>query len=417
MEPFTDYNRSFLAEQLREPDYSLAARGADQFLDDLGIAWRSLPYYFRIDRDTHAGLIRATRLLVDAQEKLVRHVCATRTPDELQAMFAVPPAMAAAMDWATAGSRGLRMLRADIIPTDTGYHFCEVNHLPGVGAAEATHSALAFAELLGRSVAGVSAIRQQARLYAAECRRGGFSRLVILDTTKHHAAGFGEKWLLQRYLRLMAPQLEVSYHDELSYPAEWLAPEQARRTLIHRLVTFEDTADEGAFLIAVRDSGATFSGLYESELKMHRRWFSLLCDAEYQKLLDDEELAVIERYVPHTFTLHENNLAAAVAGKDRLVFKRSYSYGGTGILIGDQHSAEELRDLLGAEPSAWDCQRRVYTSSLELPGPDGELAPFYFVLGVYLYGDGASGLLVRGAAHSKTVNVSQGGGVSWAFVA
>ena len=266
-------------------------------------------------------------------------------------------------------------------------------------------------------MAGVSAVRQQARLYATECRRGGFSRLVILDSTKHHAAGFGEKRLLQRYLRLMAPELEVSYQDEQSYPADWFAPEQASRTMIHRLVTFEDTADDGAFLMALRDSGVSFSGLYESELKMHRRWFSLLCDPQYQELLDDDELAVIERYVPHTFTLAPGNLADALAAKDRLVFKRSYSYGGKGVLIGDQHSAEELRELLGEDPSAWDCQRRVYTASLDLPGPDGAPAPFYFVLGVFLYGDGASGLLVRGAAHSQTVNVSQGGGVSWAFVA
>jgi hypothetical protein len=416
MKVFTDYNRSFLAEQLSEPDYPMAARGADQLLDDLGIAWRSLPYYFRIDPQTHAALTRATRILVDAQEKLVRHVCTTRTPEELQAMFTVPPAMAAQLDWAGVGSRGLRMLRADIIPTDSGYHFCELNHFSGVGAAEATHSAYTFAELLGRPVAGVSAVRQQARLYATECRRGGFSRLVILDTTQHRAAGFGEKWLLQRYLRLMAPELAVSYHDELTYPAEWLVPDEASRTLIHRLVTFDDTADEGAFLAAVHDSGATFSSLYESELKMHRRWFSLLCDPEYQKLLDDDELSVIEQYLPHTFILDPSNLEAALADKDRLVFKRSYSYGGKGVLLGDQHSAEELRRLLGADASAWDCQHRVHTSSLELPGPDGEPVPFYFVLGVYLYGEGASGLLVRGAAHSLTVNVSQGGGVSWAFV-
>jgi hypothetical protein len=413
---FTEYNRSFLAAQREAPDYAMAARGADQLLDDLGIAFRSLPYYFRVDPATHAALVHATRALVDAQEKLVRHLCATRTPAELREMFDVPPLMAAEMDWPTVASRGLRMLRADIVPTDSGYWFCEVNHFSGVGATEGYYSAYAFAELLGRTVTGVSPIRQQAHLYMTECRRGGYTRFVILDSTKHQPYGFSPHWPLQRYFRLMAPDIEVHYHDERTYPAEWLAPAEAKRTLIHRLVTVDDTDDEGAFLVALRDSGATFSCLFEGELKMHRRWFSLLCDPEYQSLLTEEERTVIRRHVPHTFDLSAANLDSALADKDRLVFKRSYSYGGKEVLIGDRHSAEELRGLLSADIRGWNCQRRLHTSTLELPGPDGETVPYHYVLGMYLYGDGASGLLVRGTANSPVVNLSQGGGVSWAFV-
>ncbi|MFF7953291.1 hypothetical protein [Streptomyces griseorubiginosus] len=413
---FTEYNRAFLAAQRAAPDHAMAARGADQLLDDLGIAFRSLPYYFRIDPATHATLARATRTLVDAQEKLVRHVCSTRTPDELRELFDVPPKMAARMDWPTVATRGLRMLRADIVPTDSGYWFCEVNHFSGVGATEGYYSAYAFAELLGRSVVGVSPIRQQAHLYMTECRRGGFTRFVILDSTKHQAYGFSPHWLLQRYLRLMAPDIEIHYHDELTYPSEWLAPAEARKTLIHRLVTVEDTSDEGEFLVALRDSGATFSDLFEGELKMHRRWFSMLCDPEYQKILSEEERQVVQEYVPHTFDLSSATLDSALADKDRLVFKRSYTYGGKEVLIGDRYSAEELRALLSVDVSGWNCQRRLHTSILELPGPDGELVPYHYVLGMYLYGDGASGLLVRGTAHSPVVNLSQGGGVSWAFV-
>jgi hypothetical protein len=416
---FTEYNRAFLAEQRGgtcSPDYATAAAGANRLLDDLGIAYRALPYYFRIDPQTHAELARATRVLVRAQEKLVEQVCRSFPAEELQRMFTVPAAMAAEMDWPNVAGRGLRMLRADIIPTEAGYFFCELNHFSGVGATEAYYSAYAMADLLGRSVAGISPIRQQAHLYLTECRRGGFTRFVILDSTKHQPFGFGEKWVLQRYLRLMAPELEIHYCDEQTYREQWLAPAEAARTLIHRLVTFDDTADEGAFLVAVRNSGATFSCLFEAELKMHRRWFSLLCDPEYQQLLDAEELAVIQRYVPHTFDLTADNLASALAEKDRLVFKRSYSYGGKEVFIGDQYSTERLSELLRIDISGWNCQRRVHTSSLELPGPDGQLLPFYFVLGMYLYGEGASGLLVRGAANSPVVNVAQGGGVSWAFV-
>src|ERR1017187_9870514 len=253
---------------------------------------------------------------------------------------------------------GQRMLRADIIPTGSGYYFCELNHFSGVGAGEGYHSAHAFAELLGRPVAGVSPFRQLAHQYITECRRAGLSRVVVLDTTKHRAQGFGECLMLQRYLRLMAPDLETSYRDEHTYPADWLRPDEAKRTLVHRLVTHDDPPDGGAFLVRLRDSGATVTTMFEAELKMHRRWFSLLCDPHYQHLLDADELASIEQYVPHTYDLRPGTVDAAVAEKDRLVFKRSYTYGGQGVLIGDQHSPGQLRALLTADGSAWVAQDR-----------------------------------------------------------
>ena len=413
---FADDNRVFLARQHDEPDYAMAAHGAGQLLADLGISFRSLPYYFRIDAATHAGLVRATHVLVRAQDKLLRHLATTLSAEQMVAMFEVPPDMASHIDWTDVASTGMRMLRADIIPTGSGYYFCELNHFSGVGAGEGYHSAHAFAELLGRPVAGVSPFRQLAHQYITECRRAGLTRVVVLDTTQHRAQGFGECLMLQRYLRLMAPDLETSYRDEHTYPADWLRPDEAKRTLVHRLVTQDDTPDGGAFLVRLRDSGATVTTMFEAELKMHRRWFSLLCDPHYQHLLDADELATIEQYVPHTYDLHPGTVDAAVAEKDRLVFKRSYTYGGKGVLIGDQHSPGQLRALLTADGSAWVAQRRVYTSSLDLRAADGRTMPFLFVLGMFLYGDHASGLLVRASADSPVVNVSQGGGASWAFV-
>jgi hypothetical protein len=413
---FAADNRAFLASQRDEPDYAMAADGANQLLTDIGVSYRALPYYFRIDAATHAALVEATEVLAAAQDKVLAHLAATQSAADLVARFEVPPDMARYLDWSEVASTGMRMLRADIIPTDSGYYFCELNHFAGVGAGEAYHSAHAFAELLGRPVAGVSPFRQLAHQYVTECRRASLDRVVVLDTPQHRALGFGEAVMLKRYLRLMAPDLDTSYHDEDSYPADWLAPREAERTLIHRLVTHDDTPDGGAFLARLRDSGATVSGMFEFELKMHRKWLALLCDPDYRHLLDARERAIVARYVPHTYDVRPDNLDKALADKDALVFKRSYTYGGKGVLIGDEHAPEQLRALLTKDGSAWVAQQRVYTSVLDLPAADGQLVPFYFVLGMFLYGEGASGLLVRGAARSTVVNVSQGGGASWAFV-
>lgn len=411
---FAAHNIEFLAEQHGSPHHEAAARGADLVLDGLGVTYRMLPYAFRVDARELADLERATVLLADAQDTVLRRLVGQHSPDELTAMFGVPAAMAAQLDWPTVAERGMRALRADIIPTDTGYAFCEVNHFCAVGAGDAFYSAFAYTDLLGRTMSGVSPMRQQAVQYAAAMRDTGWTRFVILDSTKHQGQGFGEHLMLQRYLGWLLPEAEIFYCDETTFPPQWLEPGEASRTLVHRLTVFEDTDDEGAFLVRLRDSGVTFSCMFEAELRMHRRWFSLLCDPEWQRLLRDEEVEAIRRYVPHTFDLTPQQLDAVVADKDGLVFKRSWSYGGKDVLVGAEQDAGYLRKLLAADPAGWNCQQRVHAQTLDLIGLGGEVNRHHFVLGMFLYGDGPSGLLVRGAG-SAVVNVSRGGGVSWAF--
>ncbi|PSJ29356.1 hypothetical protein B7P34_07605 [Streptosporangium nondiastaticum] len=416
---FAEDNRAFLAEQYdagRSPERALAARAGNQLLADVGMKVPMLPCHFRIAAAEHAALERATRLLADAQDKVLAHLCATLTADELAAMFEVRPEMAAHVDWPSLPSSRLRMLRADIIPTDTGYWFCELNHFSGVGGGEAYHAAHLHAEVLGRPVTGISPFRQLALQYVTECRRAGLTRVVVLDTPGHRAQGYGQHLLLQQYIRHMAPGIELAYHDELTYPAEWLETGEARRTLVHRLVTFDDTTDNGAFLARLRACGATLSCMFEAELKMHRRWFALLCDQAHHHLLTAEERAAIEQYVPHTAVVGPADIDTVIADKDRLVFKRSYLYGGKGVLAGDQHTADELRDLLTRDDATWYAQRRVHASTIDLPSPDGTPVPYHLVLGMYLYGDRTSGVVVRGAADSPVVNGSRSAGMTWAFV-
>ena len=220
---FVADNIDFLAEQLASPRHEAAARGADLVLDELGIAYRTLPYAFRVDAQELADLERATVLLADAQDTLLTHLVAQHSPDELSAMFSVPGPMAAQLDWPTVATRGMRALRADIIPTDTGYAFCEVNHFCAVGGCDAYYSALAYADLLGRPMAGVSPMRQLAVQYADAMRANGWTRLVILDSSKHRPQGFGEHVMLQRFLHWLLPEAEIHYCDELTFPQRWLA--------------------------------------------------------------------------------------------------------------------------------------------------------------------------------------------------
>ncbi|MFE5326357.1 hypothetical protein ACFRCG_08195 [Embleya sp. NPDC056575] len=414
---FAAENRPFLTElsAAHKPDELALARAAsDRHLRDLGFLFPTLPTHFRMDRGTHDELHTATARLVSAHEKVMRHVCATLSPTELAETFHIPTAMAGHIDCARLGP-GLALARADIIPTETGYAFCELNTFSGVGAGECHHSAKLYADLLGRPVAGGSPFLDLALHYVDRCNRLGLERVVVLDCVRHARRGYGRDQPLMDYLRLLAPDLDVAYHDETTYPTRWLRPEHARKTLVHRLITFGDTDDEGAFLRSVADSGATVTSLFEAELGMHRRWFSLLCDPGLAHLLDADERETVRRYVPTTFDLAPDTLDDVLAARADYVFKHSYSYGGDGVLIGAEHSEPTLRARIVADGvGTWTAQRMVRAATLDLPTADGTTATHRFVLGVYAYGDRTNGALVRASAASTVVNASRGA-VSWAF--
>lgn len=414
---FVPENRAYLDRLFSEhspEELALARRGSEQRLRDLGFLFPALPLHFRLDRATHDELRSASARLVSAHRKVMAHVCSSLSPGELAETFHIPAAMAGHIDCGRM-AEGLALGRADIIPTDTGHAFCELNTFSGVGGGEAQHSARLHAELLGHPVAGASPFLDLARHYLALCTRLGLERLVILDSVRHARLGYGRDQPLADCLRSMAPDLDVVYCDETTYRPEWLRAPHAGRILVHRLVTFADTDDDGAFLKAVDDSGAVVTSMFEAELGMHRKWFSLLCDTRTHHLLDAEERETVRRYVPESFDLGPDNLDEALAARAEYVFKHSYSYGGDGILIGAEHSAQALRDRVLADGvGAWTCQRVVRADTLDLPAGDGTVAAFRFVLGVYAYGDRTSGVLVRGSAGSRVVNASRGG-VSWAF--
>ncbi|MGW1995586.1 hypothetical protein [Embleya sp. NPDC001921] len=423
---FAAENRAFLTRVFTEHsphDLALARDVSDRHLRDLGFLFPTLPTHFRLDRTTLDELRHATARLVSAHRKVMRHVCSSLPSAELAAMFRIPEAMAHHVHWQWM-TEGTALARADIIPTDSGYAFCELNTFSGVGGGECQHSARLHAELLGLPAAGASPFLDLARHYLTQCTRLGLDRLVILDSVRHSRRGYGRDQPLVDFLRIMAPDLDVRYCNETSYRSQWLRAPHARRILVHRLITFADTDDDGAFLKAVDDSGATVSCMFEAELGMHRKWFSLLCDPDLHHLLDPDEVETLRRHVPMTFDLAPDILDDVLASRGDYVFKHSYTYGGDGVLIGAEHSAPALRERFVADGvDTWTCQRMVEASTLELPvadGPSAEVgghrktAEFDFVLGVYTYGDRTNGALVRGSADSKVVNASRGA-ISWAF--
>ncbi len=162
--------------------------------------------------------------------------------------------------------------------------------------------------------------------------------------------------------------------------------------------------------------------------------------------LDDDERAAIEQVVPWTrlcvpgpATLPDGgrtgDLPAWVAGRpERLVLKRSWDYGGKGVILGPDPSPERMRELYGVDDwarftaaaavdaNAWVVQEyvapRPVRHLLVERGPDGRFTPAWRELFVDISGYANLGVAPRPrggvtrASSSRIVNIALGGGVA-----
>ena len=367
-------------------------------------------------------LSQACRALLSAQLKLIGHLIDTHSREGLLDLLRMPRRLAGFIHWDNLRHGDATIGRMDVVPTRQGYFFCEFNIFPGVGGGEAYEGSRAATEALGFPRAGLmdSPLRDLAVLYAAECRKRDLRRVVILDSTGHSGLGYPRQEYLKRYLEELNPGVSVHILDEVSYPEAWLKREEAERTLIHRMFTYEEVTDGFVFLEKLWASGAVLTNGFEPELRMSKRFLALLCEPGHQALFNDEERAAIQKYLPPAFSLTEANLAAALRDKEGLVFKidDSSSYGGSGVLMGTDWPSDVLEQKL-REPGVerWICQRVVEAETVKLRAA-GDSVPheYRLVLGFYSYGGKANGFLVRGSRTSKVVNITSGGKLGWAFV-
>lgn len=422
------FNEEFLAAlgETRNPAGEAAAHDrAAAMMREVGATvfeHKLLGHPVLFDQVEFEELGRAASALLRAQVKILEHLRATRSDAAVLDLFGMPHRLLPFMRWENLQRPDQTIARLDIIPSRTGYAFCELNVIPAVGGGEAHRCGELYLQALDYPEVGLppAPLRTLAALYTAQVRRRSLARIVILDSVGHGQLGYPRQELLQGYLREANPGLTVELLDEERYPAGWLTRGEGEQTLVHRMFTYEEVTDDFAFLEKLWQSGATIAG-FESDLRMSKRFLALMCDPAYQAVLDRDEIAAIEKFVPHSFALGEVTLASALRDRDDLVFKwdASASYGGSGVLIGAEWSAAELEHKLRANGvDHWICQRAIEAETLPLRTAD-HAAPldYRIVLGLWSYGGAPNGFLLRGSRASRVVNVSSPSGrIGWAFV-
>lgn len=397
-------------------------RIAQEWLDSIGARlYVALPQPLLFDLDDYAMLGRAANALLSAQLKIVRHLVQTQTREYLLDLFHVPDRMAPFIDWEKFQHGAMTIARMDIVPTRDGYRFCEFNVHSAVGGGESFGCCRRICEASGLPLddGARSPDYDLAEFYARIARERGIDRIVILDSVMHSQLGYPRHDDLTALLQKMNPGCEIANHREDTYPREWLDPEQGKRTLIHRMFTFDEITDDCAFFERLWNSGATITNTFEAELRMSKLWLSLLCEKQYRTLLDDSECAVIDAFLPHSFALTEHNLSAALEKKDRYVFKFNFSYGGEGVLIGASTPVRSLEhEIRSRGVRNWICQEFVEARTIRMPYDDSDdVADHALVLGLYMTDGKPNGFFVRGSASSKVVNLTNGAGkMAWGLI-
>jgi hypothetical protein len=423
---FAAFNRDFLA-RLGDKRGKIAAtdvgRRREEFLRSVGaelLRNRSFDHPFLVHEADFTELCRAAQLLLSAQLKIVRQLCATLAPEDVLRTLRVPVEMAPFVDWDNLRNGGVTIARMDVIPTGGRYVFCEFNVHSAVGGSECLVGAELFCEAIGLGKANSprSPLQDLSELYAELCRQRKLTRVVILDSVAHGKLGYPRQERLKDHLLQTDPTLTVALHDEATYPPAWLDPREGERTLIHRMFTYDEIKDGCEFLGRLKASGAYLTNGFEAEVRMSKVFLALLWDQSFHLLFTAEELHAIARYLPPAFLLTERNLHAVLEDRARHVFKSNGGYGGASVLIGSEHEASALEDRLRASGlEGWICQAYVEADALAVPEPSGGAVDHRFVLALYVYNGRSNGFLIRGSRSSCVVNLSNGSAkIGWALV-
>lgn len=385
---------------------------------------RLLPLNFAFDERDYARLAEAAPALVNVQTKLIRHLASTVGREGMLRTFRVPEGMRRFVNWGELLEPETLVARFDILQAEDGYRFCEFNIDSCVAAAEIFEFAADYFDELGISVRDGLGIPPPLEDLAASvarlAARKRAARIVILDwSVGGGSAGKGYlsfERMRGHVARAVAP-VPVFIADEKSYDPGWLAPEEARRTLVYRGFMMDEMDDGGAFLDTLLALGTPVVNTYESEIRMNKVWFALFHDEALRPVLSRAERELIARYIPYTCEIDERNRASLIEHKDGYVFKEKQSFGGSGIRIGESTSAEELSALLrGDAARGWTAQELVRALPATFPHDESFRSERQnLVFGMYLYGARANGMLVRASTRSKVVNVTAGDAkLAWA---
>ncbi|HRE47093.1 MAG TPA: hypothetical protein PLD47_05155 [Aggregatilineales bacterium] len=188
--------------------------------------------------------------------------------------------------------------------------------------------------------------------------------------------------------------------------------------LIHRM------GMENPIVHALRDKAVMMTNAFSAKLMAKKASFAILSDERHAHLFTEAQQAAIEAHIPWTRRVTDRKtvyqgksvdlLTFAAENRDRFVLKPNDEYGGKGVIIGWENSAEDWAAALNdALLSPHVVQEKVDAAYEDFPTVvDGKLniAPRLVDADPYIYqGRTVSGCLTR-LSSVTLLNVTAGGG-------
>lgn len=232
--------------------------------------------------------------------------------------------------------------------------------------------------------------------------------------------------VLQEYFSVAGYQTVIADPRELRYDGQHLSAGDFRidilykRVIIHEFL--ERCGEDHPLARAYRDGHLCMANSFRTKLAHKKAAFAVLRDPHYAHLFTSDELKLFQRHIPWTrlmnssvTTFHdrEQSLIPLVrAEQERFVLKPNDDYGGHGVLLGWETTADDWgRAIVGAQDRPYVVQERVPPGKISITtfGDRVRLEEMFVDFNPFLFHNEPEGALIR-LSSSSLMNVTSGGG-------
>ena len=193
-----------------------------------------------------------------------------------------------------------------------------------------------------------------------------------------------------------------------------------KRVVIHEFL--ERLGTDNPLVKAYAAGAVCMANSFRSKVAHKKAGFAILSNPEFEHLFDREQLDIIRQHVPWTrvvssdVTTYEGTEIDLFdfmrAEKEQLVLKPNDDYGGHGVFIGWEMTADEWEQAIALTfERPYVVQERVEVQKQQLPmfGDGVSLEELYVDFNPFLFHNRAEGALIR-LSSAALLNVTSGGG-------
>jgi uncharacterized circularly permuted ATP-grasp superfamily protein len=247
--------------------------------------------------------------------------------------------------------------------------------------------------------------------------------IAIVDW--HDVPTRSEFRVLKDYFIARGHDAIIADPTELTYDGNSLAVGDFRVDILYKRVIIHEFLNrferEHPLVHAYKDGKVCMANSFRSKLVHKKSSFAILSDPSYQHLFEPAELELIRKHIPWTrlvrptiTSFHGSEwelLSLIYKHKEEFVLKPNDDYGGHGVLLGWETSAEDWRAALrNALETPYVVQQRVNNLKTRIPAYSDRvfLNHMYVDLNPFLFENKVEGALIR-LSTGPLLNVTSGG--------